>query len=102
LKQLVWERQPQFTSLSVFCFCPPFLFLSLFLFFRLADDTGCLSKSEIERMVAEAEKFADEDRKVQERSAAKGKLETFAYGFTHAVEDQKARSRRFAAGMGVA
>ena len=64
-----------------------------FFFSRPADDTGRLSKSEIERMVAEAEKFADEDRKVQERSAAKGKLETFAYGLKHAVEDQKVRSR---------
>ena len=53
-------------------------------------------------MVAEAEKSADEDQNVQERSAGKGKLETFAYGFTHAVEDQKARSRRFGVGMGVA
>lgn len=67
---------------------------------RPADDTGRLSKSEIERMVADAEKFADEDRKVQERSAAKGKLETFAYGLKHAVEDQKVR--QMAGGRGVA
>ena len=55
----------------------------------ITNDTGRLSKAEIERMVADAERFADEDRKVQEKSAAKGKLETFAYSLKHAVEDQK-------------
>lgn len=53
-----------------------------------------MSKAEIERMVQEAEKFADEDRKVQERSTAKGKLETFAYGLKHSVEDQKVQRQR--------
>jgi len=55
----------------------------------ITNDTGRLSKAEIERMVADAERFADEDRKVQERSAAKGKLETFAYSLKHSVEDPK-------------
>ena len=40
-------------------------------------------------MVADAERFAEEDRKVQEKSAAKGKLETYAYSLKHAVEDTK-------------
>ena len=88
------------TVLPLFWLSSAHLWSATFLFSLSTDDTGRLSKSEIERMVAEAEKFADEDRKVQERSAAKGKLETFAYGLKHAVEDQKVRSRRFAAGTG--
>lgn len=60
-----------------------------FLLLCFSNDTGRLSKSEIERMVADAERFAEEDRKIQEKSAAKGKLETYAYGLKHAVEDSK-------------
>jgi len=63
----------------------------------ITNDTGRLSKAEIERMVAESERFKEEDKKVQERSAAKGKLDNFAYSLKHAVEDEKTKDK-FASG----
>ena len=44
------------------------------MFCLVSNDTGRLGKSEIDRMVADAEKYREEDRKVQERSAAKAKV----------------------------
>jgi L1 cell adhesion molecule like protein len=55
----------------------------------ITNDTGRLSKSDIERMVADAEKYADDDRKAQERNQAKSKLESFSFSLKHAVEDPK-------------
>lgn len=55
----------------------------------ITNDTGRLSKSEIDRMVADAERFRDEDKKVQERASAKVKLDSFAHGLKQAVQDKK-------------
>ena len=40
----------------------------------ITNDTGRLTKEQIDRMVQEAEKFRDEDKKQQDRIAAKNKV----------------------------
>ncbi|TID31325.1 hypothetical protein CANINC_000036 [Pichia inconspicua] len=45
----------------------------------ITNDKGRLSQEDIERMVAEAEKFKDEDEKEAARIAAKNQLESYAY-----------------------
>ncbi|PAN30810.1 hypothetical protein PAHAL_5G300500 [Panicum hallii] len=55
----------------------------------ITSDDRRLSQEEIDRMVREAEEFAEEDRKVRERVDARNKLETYAYQVKSAVEDSK-------------
>jgi len=55
----------------------------------ITNDSGRLSKSDIERMVSEAEQFAEEDKKHGERVAAKNGLEGFAYSLKSSVNDAK-------------
>jgi len=52
-------------------------------------DKGRLSQEEIERMVREAEEFADEDKKVKERIDSKNGLESFLYNLKNTVEDEE-------------
>jgi heat shock protein 5 len=53
----------------------------------ITNDKGRLSQEEIERMVEEAEEFAEEDRKIKERVDARNSLETYAYNMKNSVED---------------
>jgi len=46
----------------------------------ITNDTGRLTKEQIDRMVADAEKFRDDDKKQADRIASKNKLEQYAYG----------------------
>jgi L1 cell adhesion molecule like protein len=55
----------------------------------ITNDKGRLSKDEIERMVAEAEKFKDEDAAMQEKIQAKNALESYAYNMKTTIEDAK-------------
>ncbi|RLM92359.1 luminal-binding protein 3-like [Panicum miliaceum] len=55
----------------------------------ITSDDRRLSQEEIDRMVREAEEFAEEDRKVRERVDARNKLETYAYQVKSAVDDSK-------------
>merc|ERR1712176_1698331 len=50
-------------------------------------EKGRLSQEEIERMVQEAEEFADEDKKIKERVDARNSLETYAYNMRNQIED---------------
>jgi endoplasmic reticulum chaperone BiP len=50
-------------------------------------DKGRLSPEEIERMVQEAEEFAEEDKEVRERLEARSKLESYLYSLKGSVED---------------
>jgi heat shock protein 5 len=52
-------------------------------------EKGRLSEEEIERMVKEAEEFADSDKKLKERVDAKNALETFAFNAKASAEDPK-------------
>jgi len=59
----------------------------------ITNDTGRLTKEQIERMVQEAEKFKEEDKKHQERVAAKNKLEQYAYGIRTTINDDKMKDK---------
>ena len=52
-------------------------------------DKGRLSQEDIERMVREAEEFADEDKKVKERIDAKNGLESYCYNLKNTLEDEE-------------
>ncbi len=54
----------------------------------ITNDNGRLSKDDIERMVADAEKFADEDTKQAELTDAKNSLETFVYSIKSTVSEK--------------
>lgn len=53
----------------------------------ITNDKGRLSQEEIDRMVSEAEEFAESDKKVRERIEARNKLEGLAYGTKSQIED---------------
>src|SRR5690606_21343873 len=52
------------------------------------NDKGRLTQEEIDRMVAEAEKFADEDKANRERIEARNGLENFAFSLKNQVNDK--------------
>merc|ERR1712086_526556 len=55
----------------------------------ITNDKGRLSEDEIERMVKEAEQFADEDKKTKGRVEAKNSMENYLYSMRNTVEDKK-------------
>ncbi len=52
-------------------------------------DKGRLSEEEIERMVKEAEEFADQDREVKERVVARNELESYLYSTKNQLNDDE-------------
>ncbi|MQL41398.1 hypothetical protein EI012_26170 [Escherichia coli] len=54
----------------------------------MTNEKGRLSQEEIERMVREAEEFAEEDKKVKERIDARNTLETYVYNMKNQVSDK--------------
>ncbi|KAG0343588.1 ATPase with role in protein import into the ER [Podila humilis] len=54
----------------------------------ITNDKGRLSEEEIERMIKEAEKFADEDLVIKERIEAKNVLENYLYSVKNQVNDE--------------
>jgi len=48
-----------------------------------------LSPEEIERMIKESEKFADDDKKIRERVEAKNELESYVYSLKNQVSDKE-------------
>ena len=59
----------------------------------ITNDKGRLSKEEIERMVADAEKFKAEDEAAAERVQAKNGLESYAYNLRNTLQDDKVSSK---------
>jgi len=59
----------------------------------ITNDTGRLTKEQIERMVADAEKFKEEDDKHAARVSAKGKLEQYVYGLRTTIDDPKMKDK---------
>lgn len=55
----------------------------------ITNDKGRLSKEEIERMVAEAEKYKAEDEKVAQKIQARNGLESYAYNLRNTLQDEK-------------
>ena len=54
---------------------------------RIENNKGRLSAEEIERMVQEAEDFADEDKKVREKIEARNGLENYVYSMKATLND---------------
>ncbi|WWC86295.1 heat shock protein HSS1 [Kwoniella dendrophila CBS 6074] len=54
----------------------------------ITNDKGRLSKEEIERMLAEAEKYASEDKEVAERVQVKNQLESYAFSLKQTLSEQ--------------
>lgn len=52
-------------------------------------EKGRLSEEEIERMVREAEEFAEEDKKVKGRIDARNGLESYLYNLKNTLEDEE-------------
>merc|ERR1712054_703328 len=55
----------------------------------ITNDKGRLSQEEIERMVAEAEEYAEEDKKVKEKIDARNELESQIYSVKGVVSDKE-------------
>merc|ERR1711896_64319 len=55
----------------------------------ITNDKGRLSKDDIDRMVREAEQFADEDAQAKDRIDAKNGLESYAYNMKNQINDEK-------------
>jgi heat shock 70kDa protein 1/2/6/8 len=55
----------------------------------ITNDKGRLSKEDIERMVAEAEKYKAEDEAAAERIQSKNGLESYAYNLRNTLQDEK-------------
>jgi heat shock protein 5 len=53
----------------------------------ITSDTGRLSDAEIERMVKEAEAYAEEDRRLKERIESRNGLESYLYNLKNTLED---------------
>ncbi|KAK8780719.1 hypothetical protein V5799_017940 [Amblyomma americanum] len=53
---------------------------------RITNDKGRLSKEEIDRMLADAEKYRQEDEKQRERVTARNNLESYVYNVKQSVE----------------
>eukprot|EP00050_Salpingoeca_kvevrii_P004703 m.257138 g.257138 ORF g.257138 m.257138 type:complete len:672 (+) comp11028_c1_seq5:137-2152(+) len=55
----------------------------------ISNDQNRLTPEDIERMVADAEKFAEEDKKVKERVESRNELEGYLYGLKNQVGDKE-------------
>jgi len=58
----------------------------------ITNDKGRLSKDDIDRMVREAEQYAEEDAKAKERIDAKNQLESYCYQMKNTIEEDKFKS----------
>merc|ERR1739848_345845 len=55
----------------------------------ITNDKGRLTEEEIEKMIREAEEFAEEDKKVQQRITAKNGLESYLYNLKNTLDDEE-------------
>jgi len=58
----------------------------------ITNDKGRLSKDDIDRMVREAEQYADEDKAAKERIDAKNALESYCYQMKNTASEDKFKS----------
>jgi L1 cell adhesion molecule like protein len=59
----------------------------------VTNDKGRLSKDDIEKMIKEAEKFKEEDKKEGERVDARNNLESYVYQVKSSIEDDKLKEK---------
>ena len=55
----------------------------------ITNDKGRLSQEEIERMVREAEEYAEEDKAVKDRIDARNSLESYLYNMKNTLDDEE-------------
>ncbi len=55
----------------------------------ITNDQNRLTPEDIERMVNEAERFADDDKKLKERIDARNELESYAYSLKNQIGDKE-------------
>merc|ERR1712166_1168934 len=55
----------------------------------ISNDQNRLTPEDIEKMVQDAEKFADEDKKLKEKVEARNELEGYLYGLKNQVKDKE-------------
>ncbi|KAL8127630.1 luminal-binding protein 5-like [Apium graveolens] len=60
----------------------------------ITNDKGHLSQEEIERMVQEADEFAEEDKKAKEKIEARNHLETYVYNMKNQINDKDKLSEK--------
>jgi len=58
----------------------------------ITNDKGRLSKDDIDRMVREAEQYAEEDKDAKERIDAKNSLESYCYQMKNTISEEKFKS----------
>ena len=58
----------------------------------ITNDTGRLSKEEIEKMVSDAEKFKEEDEAMAKKIQAKNSLENYCFQMKNTLDDEKLKS----------
>merc|ERR1711959_235373 len=58
----------------------------------ITSDKGRLSDEEVQRMVEEAEQYAEEDRIVKERMDARNGLESYLYGLKNTMDNDESKS----------
>jgi heat shock protein 5 len=54
----------------------------------ITNDKGRLTKEEIDQMIADSEKYADEDKAIKEKIDAKNQFENYVYQMKNSVEDK--------------
>jgi len=59
----------------------------------ITNDSGRLSKEEVEKMVQDAERFKAEDAKVAEKIGAKNALESYAYSMRNSLKEDKIKDK---------
>lgn len=59
----------------------------------ITNDKGRLSKQDIERMVAEAERYKQQDEAIKRKIEAKNGLESYAYNVKNSINDEKMRDK---------
>jgi len=62
----------------------------------ITNDKGRLTPEEIERMIKDAEKFADEDRAIKERVDARHALQNYIYTMRNTIEDRDKLAEKLA------
>ena len=60
----------------------------------ITNDKGRLTQEEIDRMVAEAEKYAEEDKATRERIEARNGLENYAFSLKNQVNDEEGLGKK--------
>jgi len=59
----------------------------------ITNDKGRLSREEVERLVAESEKYAEQDKAMMEKIEAKNTLESYLYNARNSLQEEKVKEK---------